>query len=136
MTVLAHVPAHPHSSSKPSRLGAAALLACVLALGACASKGTTPVVELTQARAALSQAESAGAQQMAPVELLAARDKLGKAEAAVREERFADARRLAEQVQADAEVAERRTRAAKAQRAVEELQRANTALEREAQRKP
>ena len=103
----------------------------LIALTACASKGIAPVAEMTNARASVTQAESAGAMQAAPVELLAAREKLTRAEAAAREERFADARRLAEQATVDAELAERKARVGKAQAAAQALERANAALERE-----
>lgn len=106
-------------------------VASVLTLGACASKGVMPVTDLANARASITQAESAGATQKAPVELLTAREKLGQAEAAVRAENFVQARRLAEAASADAELAERKARAAKAQEAAMELGRANATLERE-----
>lgn len=110
----------------------AAALASVLALGACASsKGAPPVADLAAARSAITQAESAGAPQAAPVELLAAREKLSRAEAAVREEKFDQARRLAVQAGADAELAERKTRAAKAQNNAKEMVKSNAVLEQE-----
>ncbi len=116
----------------PRRSLALAALLSSLLLGACASnKGMPPVAELANARASISQAESAGATQLAPVDLLAARDKLGRAEAAAREENYIQARRLAESAAADAELAERTARLGKAQEAAQELQRANAALERE-----
>lgn len=117
------------------RLSAVAVLATVLFLGACASKGVSPVAELATARASVSQAESAGALQLAPVELLAARTKLTQADSAARDERFAESKRLAEEAAVDADVAERKSRAIKATRAADELTRANTALEQEAMRK-
>lgn len=117
------------------RLSTLAVVFSVVLLGACASKGVDPVVELTTARASISQAESAGALQLAPVEMLAARDKLSKAQAAARDERYAESRRLAEAAAADADVAERKSRAVKSARAAEELSRANAALEQEAMRK-
>ena len=116
-------------------LAAIAVVFSVLLLGACASKGVNPVVELTTAQASISQAESAGALQLAPVEMLAARDKLSKAQAAARDERFTESRRLAQEAAVDADVAERKSRAAKAARTAEELSRANAALEQEAMRK-
>lgn len=116
------------------RLSALAVLSSALLVGACASKGVNPVAELTTARASISQAESAGAVQLAPVELLSARDKLSKADAAARDERFGESRHLAEQAAVDAEVAERKSRAVKAARTAEELARSNAALEQEAMR--
>jgi len=115
----------------PRRLVTLLAVAGVLTLGACASKGVLPTADLTNARASITQAESAGATQKAPVELLAAREKLGQAEAAGRAENFVQARRLAEAAMADAELAERKARAAKAQDAAIELGRANATLERE-----
>lgn len=112
-----------------------AALSLVALLGACASKGISPVAELTTARASIAQAESAGALDAAPVELLAARDKLGKAEASARAERFDEARRLAARAEADAELAERKARAVKAQAAATELARSNDLLRAEIERK-
>ncbi len=117
------------------RLALVTIAGSVIAVAGCASKGVAPVAQLATARASITQAESAGALQSAPVEILAARDKLGRAEAAVREERYADARRLAEQAEVDAELAERKTRAAKSAAAVEELARGNAALRQELERK-
>ena len=126
----------PFPNISEVRLSALAVITGMLiALAGCASKGEPPVAQLATARASITQAESAGALQSAPVEILAARDKLGRAEAAVREERFADARRLAEQAEVDAELAERKTRAAKSAAAVEELARGNAALEKELERR-
>lgn len=111
-------------------------IACLaLFLGACASKGVAPTSQLATARASISQAESAGALDAAPLDLLAARDKLRKAEGAVREERFMQAQQLAEQAEADAEVAEHKARTMKAQAAASELARSNETLRREAERK-
>lgn len=120
-----------HKHPYVRRAAALVAIASTLALGACASKGVAPTGEMADARASISQAESAGATQSAPVELLSAREKLGLAEAALREERFADARRLAERSAADAELAERKARAEKAQAASEALRRANATLQQE-----
>lgn len=117
-------------------LAVAGLAGTMLLFGACASTDTVaPAAELASARAAISEAESAGALNAAPVELLAARDKFAKAEAAVREERFAAARLLAEKSEMDAVLAQRKTRAVRAQTAAEEMARSNAALRSEAERK-
>ena len=79
----------------PAALGLIGLLA------ACAAPVMRPSTQITNARASIAQAESAGATQRAPVELLAARDKLARAEAAARAEDFL--------------LAERKSRAVKAQ---------------------
>ena len=60
------------------RAAGAGLLAALL-LGACATVELLPAAEIAAAQAAITQAESAGAQRAAPVELLAAREKLEKA---------------------------------------------------------
>jgi hypothetical protein len=117
----------------PARTRAAGLLAALL-LAACAAVEVLPAAEIAAAQAAITQADSAGAQRAAPVELLAAREKLEKADAAVREERFGDARRLAEAAEADAMLADRKARAAKAQSAADELVRSNELLRIEAGR--
>jgi len=115
------------------RAAGAGLLA-VLLLAACVTVEPMPATEIAAAQAAITQAESAGAQRAAPVELLAAREKLERVDVAVREERFGDARRLAEAAEADALLADRRARAAKAQSAADELVRSNELLRVEAGR--
>lgn len=114
------------------KLVAATTLA--LLLGACASTGTTPIAEMAAARASISQAESAGALNYAPIDLLSARDKLSKAEAAAREKDFGNAQELAAKAQADAELAEHKSRAVKAQTAADELARSNELLRKELDR--
>src|ERR1700712_1009444 len=99
------------SSFRAALFGACA--SSVLFLAACASEGPPPVAEIATARAALTQAESAGALAQAPTELLSARDKLTKAEIASRDKRYMEARRLAEESAVDADVAERKARASK-----------------------
>ena len=116
------------------RVSAVLAVSSALFLGACASKGVAPTAELSMARASITQAETAGAGELAPVELLAARDKLGRAESAVRAEEFAQARRLSEQATADADLAERKSRAEKASRMAAELGRSNDTLQREIKR--
>jgi hypothetical protein len=115
------------------------MCAIVLSMGlfaACASKGADPVAELATAKASVSQAESAGAKQLAPVEFLAAQEKLAKAESASRAKEYVYSKRMAESATADADLAERKSRAAKATQTAEELERANAALRNEATRKP
>lgn len=120
----------------PFRRRATAVLALstVVFLGACATKGVAPTAELSLARASITQAEAAGAGELAPVELLAARDKLVRAEGAVKNEQFSQARRLSEQAAADADLAERKSRADKASRMAAELGRSNDTLQREIKR--
>ncbi|PKO45680.1 MAG: hypothetical protein CVU29_08335 [Betaproteobacteria bacterium HGW-Betaproteobacteria-22] len=112
-----------------------AVTTLALLLGACASTGTAPISEMAAARASITQAESAGALDLAPVDLLSARDKLSKAEAASQEKNYETAQQLAAKAQADAELAERKARAAKAQTAADELARSNELLRKEINRK-
>ena len=117
------------------RRGAAVLaLSGTLFLGACATQVPVPSAQIASARASITQAETAGAAELAPVELLAAREKMARAETAVRDERFADARRLSEQAAADADLAERKSRADKARRIAAEMGRSNDTLLREIQK--
>lgn len=128
---------HPTASTPrrlPRTLVAASVLAMALGLAACASPPPPPVAALTSARSAVTQAEAAGAGQLAPVELLSAREKLTRADQAVREERFAEARRLADEAAADAQLAERTARAQRATQAAAEMQRSNATLEAEIDR--
>jgi len=111
-----------------------AALASTLFLGACATQGKPPVADLAVARTSVSQAEAAGAAQLAPVEFLNARNKLASAEAAMRDERYNDARVYTDEAAADADVAERKARAMKATNAAMELQRSNAVLGNEIDR--
>lgn len=120
-----------NNTSFRRRATAVLAVSTALFLGACASKGVSPMAELSMARASITQAEAAGAGQLAPVELLAAREKLVRAETAIRAEQFAEARRLSEQAAADADLAERKSRADKARRMAAELGRSNDTLQQE-----
>ena len=122
------------SSRLRSSLLVPAALASTLFLGACATQGKPPVADLAVARTSVSQAEAAGAAQLAPVEFLNARNKLASAEAAMRDERYNDARFFTDEAAADADVAERKARAMKATNAAMELQRSNAVLGNEIDR--
>lgn len=101
----------------------------------CASRGEPPPqAQFGAARAAISQAEAAGAGQQAAVELLAAREKLAQAEAAARNEDNERARWAAEEAEADARLAESRARAMQSGHAVTELQQSLQTLRAELQR--
>ena len=111
-----------------------AVLASTLFVGACATQGPPPVADLAVARTSVTQAEAAGAAQLAPVEFLNARNKLASAEAAMRDKRYDDARVYTDEAAADADVAERKARAMKATNAAMELQRSNAVLGNEIDR--
>ncbi|MCB1895066.1 MAG: DUF4398 domain-containing protein [Rhodocyclaceae bacterium] len=111
------------------------LTSLALGLGACASKVPAPVEQMATSRAAMAQAERAGAGEFAAVELLAAREKLNKAELAMREGRNAEALRFAEQAEADAVLAEAKARSSQSTKAVEDMRQAIETLREEIQRK-
>jgi len=119
------------------RIRAYALLivaSCTVLLGACATQGEPPVADLATARTSVSQAEAAGAPQLAPTEFLAARDKLSRAEQAMHDKRYIDARNFSDEASADADVAERKARAVKATSAAMDLQQSNAVLGNEIDR--
>ncbi len=111
-----------------------ALVVSAVSLSACATQGEPPVAGLAVARTSVTQADAAGAAQLAPVEYLSARDKLTRADAAMQNGRYNDARALSEEATADADLAERKARAMKATNAATELQRSNAVLGNELDR--
>ncbi|MDP3699776.1 MAG: DUF4398 domain-containing protein [Hylemonella sp.] len=112
------------------------LAAAALTLAACASPQPAPTDQLAVSAAAIDQAVSAGAAELAPVELGAARLKLSRANEALRANDNMQARMLAEQSQADAQLAITKTRAAKAQKAASALAEDRKVLREEMQRNP
>ena len=110
------------------------VVSCIALLGACATQGEPPVADLATARTSVSQAEAAGAPQLAPSEFIAARDKLSRAEQAMRDKHYNDARNFSEEASVDADVAERKARAVKATRAAMDLQQSNAVLGNELDR--
>lgn len=95
---------------------------CMLALLAGCASGTLPEAEIARSNAAVNDAVSAGATELAPMELKAAQDKLGIVQKAVSDKDFERARVFAEQAEADAKLAETKARSAKAQKAAAALQ--------------
>lgn len=124
-----------HTLFRTRPVPATLVLAAAVALGGCASKGVAPVSQMATSRAAVTEAETAGGREHAPLELLSAREKLQQAETAVREENYPAARSYAEQAEADARLSEAKAHTAKAQRAVAEVQDSITALRNELERK-
>lgn len=94
----------------------------VVVLAGCAAKAPVPDKQVTLATQSISQAESSGAVEFAPVELRTAREKLDQAELAMDKEEYHKAKRLAEEAMVDANLAEAKARSAKSQKVVEELQ--------------
>ncbi|MFK7894158.1 MAG: DUF4398 domain-containing protein [Granulosicoccus sp.] len=98
---------------------AAALCAAV---AACATKAPVPHSELALTDSAFKSAESAGAQEYAPLKLRAAREKKAEAEKALAEKNYLKAKYLSIQAQADAEVARAAADAEKSRLALKEAQ--------------
>jgi hypothetical protein len=103
-------------------LAAGCGLAALLLLAGCASSAEPrPDRSLDVARAAITEAESAGARETAPVLLNRARNKIDGARRLMSEEEYGQARRLLERATADARLAKARANTAQAQAAVDEL---------------
>lgn len=110
------------------------LLLILLGLVACVPKVAPPDSQVRLATSAISQAESVGAYETAPVELRAARDKLNQAKQAMQNKKNLTAQRLAEEAIVDANLAHAKARTAESQKAVEELQESIRTLQEEINR--
>ncbi len=105
------------------RLVSASLIsaACAISLLAgCASK-PVPREQLAVGKSSIDSAQTAGADELAPVELTRARDKLAQAQVALHDKKYVLARRLAEEADADAQVARSRANAERSQKAADEV---------------
>lgn len=110
------------------------LAGLALALTACASGPPAPTEQMAVSAAAIEQAVSAGAPELAPRELGTARDKLARAKVAMDANDNAQALILAEQAQADAQLAVTKARTAKAEKAAAALAEDRRVLREEMQR--
>jgi hypothetical protein len=115
-------------------LTALAVPAITLAVSACAST-PPPTEQLAVATAAVSHANAAGAQALAPTDMDAARAKLRRANLALAAQDHGLARQLAEQAQVDALLAEAKAESLRARKAADEVQAASRALREEMGRK-
>jgi hypothetical protein len=113
---------------------ASALAFLALGITGCASV-PPPTEQMALSRVAVSEAQSVGAAEHAPVELSAAQTKLSAATAAMARDENLKARRLAEEAEADANLAATKARTAKAKAAVAELQEGIRVLRGELDRK-
>ncbi len=118
------------------RPGAGLLCAVValLALGACASQKTPATADVAVSRAAVENATSAGAADLAPAEMQSARDKLMRANQALAAKDYGVARDLANQASVDAKLAQSKANSAKASNAADELQQSIRVLREELDR--
>jgi VIT1/CCC1 family predicted Fe2+/Mn2+ transporter len=104
-------------------------------LAGCAYKVPPPNQQITLATQSITQAESSGAFDFAPVELKSAREKLSQAKKAMDKEENLKAKQLAEEAMIDANLAEAKARSAKSQKVVEELKESIRILREEMNRK-
>jgi len=114
---------------------AAAGVALVLLLGACASAPQPPTAALQAAQQAIDNADRARIADQASPELHEAREKLAAAHAAVEESRMHSAERLAQEARVDAELASATIDEAKSRAVNDEIIRSDAALRQEMQRK-
>lgn len=103
-------------------------------LTACAASPPAPTEQIAVSKAAVAQASSAGASELAPTELQTAREKLDRAAVAMGSKDYEQARILAEQAQVDAQLAVTKARSVKAQKAAAALQEDSRVLREEINR--
>ncbi len=97
-------------------------IAIVLGLSACASDKAPATADVAVSRAAVANATTAGAADLAPAEMQSARDKLMRANQALAARDYKTAQDLATQASADAQLAQSKANSAKATQAADELQ--------------
>jgi hypothetical protein len=96
--------------------------AALLSLAACASDKTPATADVAVSRAAVANATTAGAADLAPAEMQSAREKLMRANQALAAKDYKTAQDLATQASADAQLAQSKANSAKATAAADELQ--------------
>lgn len=109
-------------------------LAALLGLTACASDKTPATADVAVSRAAVANATSAGAADLAPAEMQSAREKLMRANQALAAKDYKTAQDLANQASADAQLAQSKASSTKATMAADELQQSIRALREELNR--
>lgn len=115
---------------KPAAIGAVAV---AFLIAGCATV-PAPNEQLAVARAAVVDAEGAGAASYASIDLKNAHDKLDAANVAFGARDYENARRLADEASADANLAAVRARSVKAERAVAEVRESIRVLREEVAR--
>ena len=116
------------------RLAILCAIAAVLGLSACASEKTPATADVAVSRAAVANATSAGAADLAPAEMQSAREKLMRANQALAAKDYKTAQDLATQASADAQLAQSKANSAKATSAADELQQSIRTLREELNR--
>jgi Domain of unknown function (DUF4398) len=112
----------------------AALLGAAVILSACATTPPPPSAEMTRAKAAIEQAQRAGAREYATEYLNASMEKLDLAEAASAKGNNASATRLVEESYADAHLAQISAQSAKSAKAAADVDKSIQTLQHEANR--
>jgi hypothetical protein len=109
--------------------------AAVMLVAGCASAPPPPIEQMAVSRAALSNANSAGANEFAPVQFKSALDKMQSAEQAMTAKDYPLANQLAEEAEVDAKLAGLTARSIKAKKAAETVQEDSRILRNEIDRK-
>ena len=94
------------------------IVATTALIAGCATT-PAPTEEMAISRAAISNANNAGADEFAPAQLKSAMEKMDSAERAMAQKDYSRARQLAELAQVDAQLASATARTAKAQKAAD-----------------
>jgi len=113
----------------------AIIVGTAILLAGCANT-PPPVEQMAVSRAAITNANSTGANEFAPIPFKSAVEKMGAAERAMLEKNYELALQLAEQAQVDAQFAAAATRTVKAQKASDAVQEDSRVLRKEIGRKP
>lgn len=116
------------------RVGAVVAVGAAIFMAGCAST-PAPTEQMILAKNAVSDANSAGGNEFAPVQLKSAMEKMAGAERAMGAKDYVLARQLAEQAQVDAQLAAATARSAKAQKAANVVQEDSRVLRQEIDRK-
>jgi Domain of unknown function (DUF4398) len=112
----------------------AVLVGSVILIGGCASTPTGPSTELTSAKAAIDQAERAGAREYATESLNASVQKMDEGQAATAKGDYPRAKRLLEESYADAHLAQISAQSAKSSKDAADVDQGIHALQSEASR--
>jgi hypothetical protein len=119
---------------KSIQAGTVALLGSLILLSACATTPPPPSAEMTRAKAAIEQAQNAGAREFATEYLNASIAKMEKAEAESAKGNNVLASRLVEESYADAHLAQVSAQSAKSARAAEDVDKSIETLKHEENR--
>lgn len=100
----------------------------------CASKGVSPIENITDAETAIEVSKESNATIHAPLELRLAEEKLGAAQTALENEEFDKAQFLADEAMMDAQLAEAKSLSEKAKKRVQEVRGSVDTLRKELER--